>query len=75
MYELWARRRIDNHDDLITTFDDARQFDFMADQVDREKYKEICILTIIDHYKVSVYYREFKEYKPYVKMYREKKGK
>lgn len=75
MYELWARRRIDNKDDHLWNFDGDWQFDFMIDQVDKEKYKEACILVFVDGYKKQVAYREFKEYKPYVKTHREKKGK
>ncbi len=44
MYELKARNRITTKYELLRTFEDERQFHYMIDQVDREKYSEAMIL-------------------------------
>ena len=46
MYELWGRNRTTKQYEMITRFDDDRQFYFMLDQVDKEKYYEAMIMQI-----------------------------
>ena len=44
MYELWGRNRETKRYELITRFNDDRQFYFMLDQVDKDKYYEAMVL-------------------------------
>ncbi len=43
MFELWGRNRNTKQYELITRFNDDRQFYFMLDQVDKSKYYEAMI--------------------------------
>lgn len=63
MFKLIARRRKDNVDEFLYTFYDERQFYYMLNQVDKEKYKEASILEYENEYSIPVLkmYCEFKK--------------
>lgn len=60
MYELWGREREDNQYHFISYFDDEKQFHYMIDTLDRDKYSEGMI--ICDQH--CLFYQEFKKYEP-----------
>lgn len=63
MYKLIARRRKDNVDEFLYKFYDERQFYYMLDKVDKEKYKEASILEYENENSIPVLkmYSEFKK--------------
>lgn len=62
-YTLTARNRTTKKDEKITEFDDERQFDFMLDSVDKNKYEDAMILEG----QICRKYITFKLYEPYEK--------
>ena len=67
MYELWARRRKDNHDDLVKRIEHESMFHTEVDKLDKEKYESATIVRENDYLSPPVCYQEFKLYKPMVR--------
>lgn len=67
MYELWARRRIDNKDIRIGVIWNENMFHTEVDKLDREVYSSATIVRENDYLSPPVYYQEFKLYKPMVR--------
>jgi len=72
MYCLTAKNRVTKRWEDIEYFSDSRQFDYMIDSVDYEKYSESMILD--ENHHLHKYY-EKKEYKPYFKALTKSKRK
>jgi len=60
-FRLLARNKITKKDDTLSYFDDEKQFDFMLDSVDKDKYLDAMILER----QICRKYIEFKDYTPY----------
>lgn len=64
MYCLTAKNRVTKRWEDIEYFNDSRQFDFMIDSIDYNKYSESMILD--ENHHLHKFY-ECKDYTPYFK--------
>lgn len=72
MYVLTAKNRVTKRWEDIEYFSDSRQFDYMIDSVNYDKYSESMILD--ENHHLHAFY-EKKDYTPYIKTLTKSKRK